>query len=101
MLRLAREEAREQGTDPKKVEFNPWRLHDLRRTARTHFSAIPSQDLVRELAIAHARPGLHRVYDQHAYLDEKRALFDAWGSRLIGIVGKTDGENVVALRAAG
>jgi integrase len=71
------------GTEEKLL---PWRLHDLRRTARTHFSALPSTDLVRELAISHTRPGLHRVYDQFAYAEEKRALFEAWAERLIGIV---------------
>jgi integrase len=64
----------------------PWRIHDLRRTVRTHFSALPSSDMVRELAIGHARPGLHRVYDQFSYAAEKRALFEAWAERLIGIV---------------
>jgi integrase len=43
-----------------------WKIHDLRRTMRTHLSALPVQDLVRELVIAHAKPGLHKVYDQHA-----------------------------------
>jgi hypothetical protein len=27
-------------------------IHDLRRTARTHFSALPVQDMIRELVIA-------------------------------------------------
>jgi integrase len=63
-----------------------WKIHDLRRTARTHFSAIPAQDLVRELVIAHARPGLHQVYDLHSYQDEKRDLLCRWATRLRGIV---------------
>jgi integrase len=100
MLRLAREDAGERGGEPGKVKIDPWRMHDLRRTMRTHLSAIPSQDLVRELVIAHTRPGLHKVYDQFAYLDEKRALFEAWGKRLLGIVEPSEGLNVVALRSA-
>lgn len=80
-------------------ELAHWQLHDLRRTARTHFSALPSQDLVRELAIAHTRPGLHKVYDQFAYLDEKRALFVAWGKRLMAIVEPPDDpKKVVPMR---
>jgi integrase len=63
-----------------------WTLHDLRRTARTHFSALPVQDNVRELVIAHARPGLHAVYDQHTYQDEKRECLRLWELRLAGIV---------------
>src|SRR5947208_17190982 len=43
-----------------------WVIHDLPRTMRTHLSALPVQDLVRELVIAHAKPGLPRGHDQHA-----------------------------------
>ncbi len=63
-----------------------WVLHDLRRTMRTHLSALPVQDLVRELVIAHAKPGLHRVYDQHVYQDEKRECLLLWENRLRGIL---------------
>jgi len=63
-----------------------WRIHDLRRTMRTHLSALPVQDMVRELVIAHARPGLHKVYDRHSYIDEKRECLDLWATRLQGIV---------------
>ena len=64
-----------------------WVIHDLRRTVRTHFSALPVQDLVRELVIAHAKPGLHKVYDRHAYEDEKRHCLELWEARLFSIVG--------------
>jgi integrase len=63
-----------------------WVIHDLRRTMRTHLSGLPVQDLVRELVIAHAKPGLHRVYDQHAYQDEKRHCLELWEKRLLSIV---------------
>jgi integrase len=63
-----------------------WVIHDLRRTMRTHLSALPVQDLVRELVIAHAKPGLHRVYDQHAYQDEKRHCLELWEKRLLSII---------------
>jgi integrase len=59
-----------------------WKLHDLRRTMRTHLSALPVEDMVRELVIAHARPGLHKVYDQHSYRDEKARCLLLWGERL-------------------
>ncbi len=65
---------------------DPWKFHDLRRTMRTHLSALPVQDLVRELVIAHTKPGLHKVYDQFAYLDEKRECLDLWEKRLVGIL---------------
>jgi integrase len=82
-----------------------WVIHDLRRTMRTHLSGLPVQDLVRELAIAHARPGLHKVYDLHAYQDEKRLCLELWETRLFSIVepwpgGITDIAEVRGLRRA-
>jgi len=75
-------------------------IHDIRRTVRTSLSAIPNiSDLVRELVIGHTKPGLHKVYDQYAYLDEKRFALDAWAARLRGIVNPKS-DNVVELRAA-
>jgi integrase len=51
----------------------PFVFHDIRRTVRTRLSGIPNvSDLVRELGIGHTKPGLHKVYDLHAYEDEKR-----------------------------
>jgi integrase len=64
-----------------------WVFHDLRRTMRTHLSALPGEDLVRELVIAHAKRGLHKVYDQHAYQDEKRRCLELWEARLQAVVG--------------
>jgi integrase len=76
-----------------------WTLHDIRRTVRTHLSALPGvSDLVRELILAHARPDLHQVYDQYAYLEEKRDALALWAARLKSIVEPPTG-NVVALRA--
>ena len=67
-------------------EVQGWVIHDLRRTARTHFSALPVQDMLRELVIAHAQPQLHQVYDQHSYRDEKRECLRLWELRLRGIL---------------
>ena len=69
------------------AELPDFVIHDIRRTVRTGFSAIPGiSDLVRELVIAHTRPGLHRVYDLFAYAEEKRQALDAWAMRLRSIV---------------
>jgi integrase len=72
-----------------------WVIHDLRRTVRTHFSALPVQDMVRELVIAHAKPGLHKVYDRHSYETEKRECLDLWSKRLMSIAEPPGGANVV------
>jgi integrase len=69
----------------------PWVLHDLRRTMRTHLSALPIEDRVREQMVAHAQPGLHKVYDRHSYQDEKRRGFELWERRLAGILNPAPG----------
>jgi integrase len=75
-------------------------VHDIRRTVRTGLSAIPNiSDLVRELVIGHTKPGLHKVYDQHTYLNEKRVALDAWAARLRSIV-EPPPANVVELARA-
>jgi hypothetical protein len=89
--------------DDPAAELRPFQTHDLRRTMRTGLSAIPSiPDLVRELVIAHSKPGLHKVYDQHAYLDEKRHALDAWAARLRSIVNSPPAnvEDIEAQRQA-
>jgi integrase len=66
--------------------FEPFVLHDVRRTCRTRFSSLPIEESVRELLLAHARPGLHRVYDLHAYEEEKRHALTLWHAKLRAIV---------------
>jgi integrase len=56
MLDELREMAAKRGDDPDKVKLEKWVIHDLRRTGRTHLSALPIPDLVRELVIAHTKP---------------------------------------------
>jgi integrase len=77
----------------------PFVIHDIRRTMRTGLSTLPVPDLIRELVIAHTKPGLHKVYDQHAYLDEKRHALELWAKRLRDIVTPPSA-NVVELAGA-
>jgi integrase len=75
-----------------------WTFHDLRRTMRTGLSALAIPDRVRELMIAHAQPGLHQVYDQYSYVEEKRHGFALWHSHLRGILQPPPvGSNVIEL----
>jgi integrase len=68
-----------------------WRLHDLRRSARSGFSALAGfEDVHREAVLDHRRNGIARVYDLHKYYDEKLALLTAWEQRLLGIVEAGD-----------
>ena len=78
-------------------ELAPFVIHDIRRTVRTGLSALPVPDLVRELVIAHAKPGLHKVYDQYAYLPERRHALELWAMRVRYIVEPSP-DKVVPLR---
>lgn len=80
-------------------ETKPFVIHDVRRTMRTGLSALPVTSLVAELVISHTKPGLHKVYDQHSYLHEKRHALELWAARLRDIVTAQPGK-VVAFRGA-
>jgi hypothetical protein len=74
-----------------------WRFHDLRRSMRTHLSAIPTiSPIVAELMIGHVQKGVLRVYDQHKYADEMRSGFEAWCNKLRTIVEPAP-DNVVRM----
>ena len=70
--------------DDPSAKLPPFVIHDIRRSVRTGLSALPVPDLVRELVIAHTKPGLHKVYDLHAYEAEKRHALELWPHRLRG-----------------
>jgi integrase len=100
MLRSWRALGRIRGEDRRDRTIQPFVIHDVRRTMRTGLSAIPNiSDLVRELVIGHTKPGLHKVYDQYAYLNEKRHALDAWAGRLRSII-EPQPAIVVELRTA-
>jgi integrase len=99
MLRTLKAMACKRGEDPSRVELKPWVIHDLRRTLRSHLSALRIPDHIAEMVIGHGRQGLQRVYDQHRYESEKREALEAWGKRLRDIV-EPPPANVVALDKA-
>jgi integrase len=63
-----------------------WVLHDIRRSARSNFSALAFPDEVREAVLDHKPGGIRRVYDLHKFTREKLALLTAWEERLLAIV---------------
>jgi integrase len=76
-----------------------WVLHGLRRTMRNHLSALSIEDRVREQMIAHAQPGLHKVYELYDYLPEKRKGFEPREARLRGILAPKPPADVADLEA--
>jgi integrase len=81
-------------------DIGGWRFHDIRRTVRTGLGGLPVPTKVAELVIAHAQPGLHKVYDLHKYRDEKRRALDLWASKLLGLVEPNPPGNLVHLASA-
>jgi integrase len=81
-------------------DMAPWRFHDLRRSVRTGLGGLPVPTNVAELVIAHAQPGLHRIYDLHSYRDEKRRALDLWARRLDAIARGGESSTVVEFLAA-
>jgi integrase len=77
----------------------PFVIHDLRRTMRTRLSQLRVSTEVAELVIGHSLKGLHAVYNQHDFLDERREALDQWGARLRAIVTPPP-ENVVPMKRA-
>ena len=78
------------------VPIPPWRLHDLRRTARSLMSRAGVNKDIGERCLAHAIGGVSGVYDRHAYFEEKKAAFDALAGLVQRIVDPQP--NVVAIK---
>ena len=97
MLHVLKAMARFSKADPDMVRQPGFVIHDLRRTMRTGLSGLPVSSDVAELVIAHARPGLRRVYDQFGYMAEKKQALDLWAGRVRGLVTPAP-DNVVALQ---
>jgi integrase len=64
-----------------------WRIHDLRRTARSLMSRAGVQSDIAELCLGHVLPGIRATYDRHSYMDEKRAAFEKLAVLVRKIVG--------------
>jgi integrase len=86
MLEDLRKMASENGKDAKRVTLPPFVNHDIRRSVRTHLSALKISEEVREAVLAHVRPGIKGVYDKYEYLEEKREALILWNARLRDIV---------------
>ena len=76
-----------------------WRLHDLRRTARTALAELGVPQIVAEKVLNHSeRNLLVKTYDRHEYAVEKANALERWSSRLRDITEPAP-ENVVKLSA--
>ena len=63
-----------------------WRLHDLRRTARSLLSRAGVNPDIAERCLGHVIGGVRGVYDRHQYLEEMRHAFERLASLIDTIV---------------
>ncbi|PWT93563.1 MAG: hypothetical protein C5B56_00570 [Proteobacteria bacterium] len=73
-----------------------YRLHDLRRTARSLLSRAGVNPDVAERCLGHALPAIRATYDRHRYVDEMAHAFEALATLIERIAHPTDA--VVAFR---
>jgi integrase len=74
-----------------------WRLHDIRRTARTLMMRAQVRPDIAERVLGHVIPGVSGVYDRYDYLEEKRDAQAALASTLRSICQGADRWNVVQI----
>jgi integrase len=67
-----------------------WRLHDLRRTARSLMSRAGVQSEYAERVLGHVIPGIEGVYNRHQYTDEKAAALTKLAALIKQIVRNGD-----------
>jgi len=63
-----------------------WRLHDLRRTARSLMSRAGISSEISERVLGHAIPGVAGVYDRHSYVPEKRDAVQKLAAEIARVV---------------
>ncbi|MCV0384043.1 MAG: integrase arm-type DNA-binding domain-containing protein [Erythrobacter sp.] len=70
--------------------FNePWRIHDIRRTATTGLIALGQQPATVEALLNHrtgARAGVAGVYNRHQYRDEMELAAEVWGRFIVDVI---------------
>jgi integrase len=76
---------------------NDWRVHDLRRTARTLLSRAKIDTDIAEKCLGHLPSGLRQTYDQHRYQHELAHAFAALAA-LIGRITNPPSDVVMPLQ---
>src|SRR5439155_9700414 len=74
-----------------------WRLHDLRRTARSLMSRAGVNSDHAERCLGHVIGGVRGVYDRHEFHAEKKHAFEALAAQIERIINPPEGV-IVALR---
>jgi integrase len=79
------------------VGVSNWRVHDLRRTARSLLSRAGINADIGERCLGHALAGVRATYDRHTYLPEMKHAYSALAA-LIEQIASPPRDNVRTLR---
>src|SRR5262249_28044556 len=74
-----------------------YRLHDLRRTARSLLSPAGLDPDIGERCLGHALPGIRATYDRHDYRPEMQRAYDALAALIERIANPPRG-NITSLQ---
>lgn len=77
--------------------LEPFTIHDLRRTARTHLEALGVAPHIAERCLNHKIRGIEGVYNRHDYFEERKAALDTWAAFLLQLE-QGNADKVVPLR---
>lgn len=70
----------------RRVGFDDWTIHDLRRTVATELDRLGVAPNIREAILGHAPDKLTRTYSKHVPLLEMRAALEKWSGELQSII---------------
>jgi integrase len=77
--------------------MKPWRIHDLRRTARSLMSRADVRPDIAERVMGHAIAGIEGIYDRFEYFAEKGDALNRLAALIQSIVNPPTG-NVVPMK---
>ncbi|MEO6659862.1 MAG: tyrosine-type recombinase/integrase [Burkholderiaceae bacterium] len=77
-------------------EFEPFTVHDLRRTASTVLHEVGFNSDWIEKCIAHEQRGVRAIYNKAEYAEQRRTMLQTWADMLDGWI--QNGGNVVPIR---
>jgi integrase len=77
------------------VGISNWRIHDLRRTARSLLSRAGIDADIGERCLGHALPGIRGTYDRHDYQPEMKRAYNALAALIERIANPPKG-NIIA-----
>ncbi|MCA8009759.1 tyrosine-type recombinase/integrase [Burkholderia cenocepacia] len=78
------------------TDFDPFTVHDLRRTASTLLHEAGFNTDWIEKCLAHEQRGVRAVYNKAEYAEQRRAMLQAWADMLDGWIATNPKVSVIA-----